>query len=434
MGYLPMQLTRKPEDEPDSAATPMDPLSAGTPLGPSRIDIGGLIDVSSSQAQGGLVTVEADHITLQSSSSILATGATGGGAVLVGGDWQGGANEQRRVFADPKALHQATTVTMESGALIDASATDNGKGGTVVLWSDITKADSITFADGSLFARAGVNGGDGGQIETSGRFLDVGNRISVSTKSIKGKDGEWLLDPDDLWIRDPSWSGYNYSTTGTTQNRVYTAQPAAVGASGSALVAGAYTMDRGGGVTTLRTDTIVTALGQGNVRVVASGLIDVSTWEVSGISNYYINSTTSNRLTLEAGTSIHIYSGTGSTGKTVNLPNGTFELLAGTTITQNLDGVGGSINAGTLILGRCASCTGTPSINLTNANNHISQVQASNIGAISLTSGVGLTVNSTGIASSGAVQLSSSTHINLSGNIITTGSGITVTGQWGGYR
>jgi hypothetical protein len=186
-------------------------------------------------------------------------------------------------------------------------------------------------------------------------------------------------------------------------------------------------MDRGGGVTTVRTDTIVSALGQGNVRIVASGRIEVYSWEASGIANYYINSQTSNRLTLEAGTSIGFEGGAGN--KTVNLPNGTLELLAGTAITQGLTGAVSSLNAGTLILGRCASCTGTPSINLTNANNQISQVQASNIGAISLTSGVGLTVNANGIASSGAVQLSSSTHINLSGNINTTGGGITITAQ-----
>ena len=46
--------------------------------------------------------------------------------MLVGGDWQGG-----------NGVYQATTVTMEQGAVIDASALVDGDGGKVVLWSDV---------------------------------------------------------------------------------------------------------------------------------------------------------------------------------------------------------------------------------------------------------------------------------------------------------
>ena len=88
----------------------------------------GSISASSLTEVGGRVLLTGDHIQLSSSSVIAATGTTAGGQVLVGGDWQGGASDERRVFADPSALHQATTVSMAAGASIDASATANGQG------------------------------------------------------------------------------------------------------------------------------------------------------------------------------------------------------------------------------------------------------------------------------------------------------------------
>ena len=43
------------------------------------------------------------------------------------------------------------------------------------------------------------NVGSGGRIETSGHSLEVDN-IKISTKSVNGKDGEWLLDPYNIEI------------------------------------------------------------------------------------------------------------------------------------------------------------------------------------------------------------------------------------------
>jgi len=155
----------------------------------------GLLDVSSDVAVGGTVEITGEHIVLAEGSTIDATGASGGGNVLVGGDWQGGANEERRVFDDPNALHQATSVTMEAGATIDASATINGDGGTVVLWSDIHKDGGVTKVEGEILAKGGAEGGAGGQVETSGHKLSIGDNARVNTGG-----GEWLLDPYDFTI------------------------------------------------------------------------------------------------------------------------------------------------------------------------------------------------------------------------------------------
>jgi filamentous hemagglutinin family protein len=142
----------------------------------------GAIEANSLTNHGGVIRLEGDAITLASGSTLNASGATGGGAVLVGGDWQGSGD-----------MAHATTVTLETGARIDASATGSGNGGKVVLWSDVRNPDSVTHVAGDIFAR-GAQGGQGGQIETSGHALGVSGTVNT------GPGGQWLLDPHNLTI------------------------------------------------------------------------------------------------------------------------------------------------------------------------------------------------------------------------------------------
>jgi filamentous hemagglutinin family protein len=367
---------------------------------------------------GGTVLLTADHILLDSNTLIDVTGNSGGGSVLVGGDWQGGHNQDIRVFPN-RDIHQSTTVTMKDDAVIDASAKINGDGGVVVLWSDITKSDSITYADGTIYSKGGLSSGNGGRVETSAGLLQFGDAIAVSTKAVNGKDGEWLLDPNDLWIITPDWVGFNYSITGTT---TYTAQPA--NPSAPIITGGHDTRDRGAGVTTLTVRTIVSALNSGNVRVLATGTIDVYGWQGSGISDYYINSATTNQLTLEAGSAIYLRS-SNINNKLINLPNGKLELLAGTIISQ--DSIeGGSINVGTLILGKCAACSSSPSVTLTNIFNQITNLQGSNVSSVSVNSSTSLSVNSNGLSTTGAISLSAAGNISVNGSIAANNQAITL--------
>jgi filamentous hemagglutinin family protein len=143
--------------------------------------------------KGGRILLEGDEVTLTGTSKIEAKGEQGGGTVLVGGDWQGS-----------NGVYQATKTTMEAGATIDASATQNGDGGKVVLWSDIHNPNSATRVAGSINANSGASGGNGGQIETSGYVLDVAGIKVSNSAHFSGQDGLWLLDPYDVTIT--SWS------------------------------------------------------------------------------------------------------------------------------------------------------------------------------------------------------------------------------------
>src|SRR4029453_9412388 len=96
-----------------------------------------------------------------------ASGRTGGGKVLIGGDWAGG-RPSRSVVNNPSAslesfpIPTATTVSVDSATTINASATGRGNGGKVILWSD-----TETNFTGPMLARGGTQGGGGGFVETS---------------------------------------------------------------------------------------------------------------------------------------------------------------------------------------------------------------------------------------------------------------------------
>ena len=202
----------------------------------------GSISASSLNAVGGRILLTGDDITLAAGSSTTATGASGGGQVLVGGDWQGGANAERRVFADPNALHQASKVSMAAGASIDASAAANGQGGTVVLWSDVHNANSVTHAAGSIFAK-GAGSGGGGQVETSGHLLETPESVRVDTTEAQGRAGVWLLDPYKYTIAAAGgqFTGAQLTTLLNSSNiEISTAVSSSAGAAGTSSSPSAY--------------------------------------------------------------------------------------------------------------------------------------------------------------------------------------------------
>jgi autotransporter-associated beta strand protein len=164
----------------------------------SRIQAAGRINVSSGGGKGGRVKLEGEDIELESTAEVDASGATGGGDVLVGGDWQGGANEARRVLDSPDAMTTAERVDVAAGANINVSAIQQGDGGTAVVW-----ADDYTYFAGHIASRGGRYGGDGGQTEVSGKAVLDYRGVADLTAPL-GQTGELLLDPTDLVISNAS--------------------------------------------------------------------------------------------------------------------------------------------------------------------------------------------------------------------------------------
>jgi hypothetical protein len=171
---------------------------AGAPA--QTIKISGTLSAAGKKkgTQGGTILVSGEHIKL-TNARVDASGRAGGGKVLIGGDW-GGGKPTTSLVNNPSAklenfaIPTATTVSVDAGTTINASATGRGNGGKVVLWSD----SETTFA-GTILARGGARSGDGGFVETSshGKLAFNGN---VNAGAPRGKAGTLLLDPEDILI------------------------------------------------------------------------------------------------------------------------------------------------------------------------------------------------------------------------------------------
>jgi|GEM_PF-4836961 len=317
-----------------------------------------VLDADSVKVAGNLfarsIQLTGDHVAVLTGASL----SSDGGSILVGGDWQGS-----------NGVRQAITTTLEAGATIDA-----GQGGKVVLWSDITNADSITTVAGTVRAL-------GGRIETSGHLLELPGLVQA------GAGGMWLIDPTNVTITTTS-------TTGTLAGDL-------------ASLA----------VTNIKATDIQAALNAGtSVTVYASGTITVST--ALTIAN---NTSTAAILTLDstasaptggtAGTNTSAISvnaaiaatGTGLTGLRIRTKGAPISTTAGITLTGLID-FDNSVGLG------AGTATASAGISL-------SGVLTSTSGDITL---VGKSSAAQGIVTTGASLITATT-----GNITLTGSGTT---------
>jgi filamentous hemagglutinin family protein len=147
-------------------------------------EITGSIDASNHDAGGvgGNVTISGDLIHLNG-ANIDASGHSGGGTVLVGGDIRGSGD-----------MHKARGVFMTADSSISVDAMSQGDGGKAVLF-----ASGSTYFGGSISARGGAVSGDGGFVEVSG-LENVYLRGAVNTLAFNGKGGTLLIDPRDITI------------------------------------------------------------------------------------------------------------------------------------------------------------------------------------------------------------------------------------------
>ena len=340
-----------------------------------RVKQEGVLDASSEVGRGGLVTLEGEKIELAESSVIDGTGKQGGGNILVGGDWQGGANEELRVFDDPNAMLQASEVVMKENALIDASASVEGDGGTVVLWADIFNLKSKTSVEGTIYAKGGLNSGDGGKVETSGHILDI-NHAKVSTISRWGKTGDWLLDPGDIVI--------------TT-----------IGTNGDDGIPGSIS-----GTTNIHPTTISTALDSSNITLATGG----GNYDLTVTDE--ITSTSGRNLTLNAGRNLLV-------NDSISLGSGTLSLVAGHDMT-----ISANITAGSLDFDATDDITVNSYTLNTSANNGTINLDANEDLSINgaLSSGTGQ------VTLDGADSLTSGATINSGILSMTTNQNLTING------
>ena len=132
-----------------------------------NVVVSGTISARGARANqtGGTVVITGEQIALHG-AKINASGTAGGGTVLIGG------NGHLNTKVVPQ-VPTATSVTIDSATTIRASATQNGNGGNVVVWSN-----GLTSVMGLIAASGGPFGGNGVLFRSKRR----GNR-SISTAS-----------------------------------------------------------------------------------------------------------------------------------------------------------------------------------------------------------------------------------------------------------
>lgn len=166
----------------------------------------GVLDASGSatgRVRGGDISVLGERVTL-SGASIDSSGTRGGGAINIGGAFQGQGE-----------LRTSQRTDVDASTMITSSATTQGNAGQVVVWSD----DRTTFA-GTIQAKGGREGGDGALVEVSGKRT-LAYTGSTRAGADKGRNGTLLLDPKNITISAAGSDGVSQSfatTPGSSSN------------------------------------------------------------------------------------------------------------------------------------------------------------------------------------------------------------------------
>ncbi len=303
--------------------------------------------------KGGTVQALATgDVTVTKTARVDASGQAGGGTVAIG------TTLARAAGPAVKNAPAAKSVTIERGATIAADATVNGKGGSVVVL-----AAGTTRMNGTISARGGWRGGDGGFVEISGKTLaSITGKVDVTAPN--GKNGSILIDPDFLTIvSDVSGNG--------DQDGTFTG-------AGGTIVAG----DPSIGADTLSNGVLNAFLG--DVLLQANQTITVG-------ANVSLTNTPGQSLTLEAGGTIVV-----NTGVVLTVDGNVF---------LGTGGVGQS--------GAAPAAQPSPLISV------LGTIQ-SNVGVVDLQAGTDgvITVGANGLVNAATAATLTATAMNIAGTIV----------------
>ncbi|MDB6011205.1 MAG: hypothetical protein JWL65_3455 [Gammaproteobacteria bacterium] len=338
----------------------------------------GSMTTATGAGTGGNVQVLGNRVGLTGDAVVDASGQTGGGTVLIGGDTHG----------NNPTIQNAALTYVGPQAQVDADASHSGAGGKVVVWSD-----QQTQMYGTISARGGPVGGDGGFVETSSASkLDFTGEVDL--RAPRGAAGTLLLDPSDILINSNDSSG-DISVAG--------AAPFTITASNASSV--------------LSTSQLQSELGLGNVTVTTSSGASAPLGGTITVAAP-VAWTNSNSLTLAADQDINI--------------NAPITALAGTLVlsatTGNIAQAINSSNPATISVAALAASAPMGSVSLSEPTNAISGAVAG-VGAFGFSLGAGAinvgTVGAvSGITGSGTGSLSYGVVLTTSAGDIAVGAPI----------
>lgn len=385
--------------------------------------------------KGGEVNITGERVALLDDASVDVSGRAGGGTALIGGDVQG----KNANFQNAERTYIASTATIKADAL------DSGDGGKVVVW-----ANDIARYYGSISAKGGANGGNGGFAEVSGkRLLNFLGNVDLS--ATQGVGGNLLLDPLNITIS----TGADTNTTGFTPPGDITEAFA-----DDAGLNSIFRVNAGGSFAGITAGSTITLQATNNITVANAFNLATAT----GSANNSLVLEANNNITVNAGATVTA-SGTGSVTMRADADNsgagavalnagivtaGGTVTLSGATMSSNAAGAinsaGGAVNlstsTGTSTLSGVISGAGTSinkngagTVNLTGANTYtgatninqgtlgVSGGAIPNASAVNVAAGATFSVNAADIIGS----LAGAGNVILTGNLTTGGDNTSTT-------
>jgi filamentous hemagglutinin family protein len=372
-----------------------------------RTRVEGQVSAIGSTGAGGRVDVFGETVSLGGSALVNVSGASGGGSIRLGGDYQG---------ANPD-VRNARLSFVGSGVRLRADATREGDGGRIIVW-----ADEETRFLGSLSARGGPNGGNGGFSEVSGKgeLLFLGG---ANLGAAQGVAGSVLLDPLDLFI--DTRGGINPAiideTTDFPDNAATVSPATLAGIVGNVTLFASRDMRFNSAITLTGNAQGLSAQAGRDLQIgagitTAGGAVslnagrNLSTFGTSAINTGGGNVTITAGQAI-SGSSFNINAGTGSVTATSAAGSLSAGIVSGSG-GINLASTGGNLNTSTL--------TSTGAVTLTSTGS---------ISTGSVTSGAALAMTAPGFVSTGNLTTGGGTvNVQSSGSSVGTGNINTVAG------
>ncbi|MCD6040161.1 MAG: hxuA 2, partial [Gammaproteobacteria bacterium] len=305
--------------------------------------VSGTLDASGLQTgeTGGLIKVLGSHIFLDSPAIVNVNGDIGGGQIYIGGSG----------LTNPLSLQNAKNTFVALDTHLSADTITQGNGGKIIIWSNVptdpydsNEIHGSTFVGGFFSAKGGINGGDGGFIETSGGVIDIDHVQGMDLSAPLGNTGTWLIDPSNVTISSGGNSNINFAsgtytpTTNTTSN-INVATLNGGSRLGSSSITILATQTPGGNAGTITVDAPISWSNANSLTLTASSTVTL---------NSTITNTGTGSLTINAnsGASPIIFN-TGSNVTTGGSQtyNGTITVNAPITLQGSAITVGSTLNA-----------------------------------------------------------------------------------------
>ena len=351
-------------------------------------------------------------VGLTANASIDASGETGGGTLLIGGDYQG----------KNAAIQNAFRTYVGPDATIKADAITSGNGGKVIVWGD-----DVTRYFGTASARGGAQAGNGGFVEVSGKgMLNFSGLVDL--RAPNGQIGTLLLDPTNVFI---------------ATNQVNATAAGMVGNDTSAGTLDGIQFGASGAVTDslLTVGTLTAQLGFSNVAVVTSNaagtglgnitVVDPVTWSANQQLRLlaHNNITINGAITSTVGGLFDAYAGwNGGSITTPVITPGTGNI----NINQNVSVTGNSSQIMWFQAGNAISVAGGVAIQNTGGFNNRTNFESGG----NITFGAGSSVivsNLAGFGGSGGIGILSNGNVSLATGTTISASGASAPAVGAGF-